>query len=251
MVKIERMRGEPKTALVTGATSDIGAAIARHLALAGFDLLLTGRRSECLEAISSDLGSSGRHVLVRADIGSLHGVEALARSVRSQLNTWGTKLSALIHVAGVWHDDHRAFIGQDFARTDMAEIDKVLNGTLLGAIYLTRHLLDLIPRDQNSKIIGISGTFPTGGAGWLHYFVAKQALELFLTGLAAELEKDGIQVNCISPSYVATEPAKQFLPDHVDTALVPEEVAEVVDLLISPAARNITGQVIVVKSTRT
>src|ERR1700747_2008309 len=244
------MRRVSKTALLTGATSDIGAASAKHLARAGFNLLLSGRRIERLEGILHGPESSGRCVLIRADIGSLDGVETLARSARDQLNAWGATLSALIHVAGVWHDDHHAFVGQDFLRTDIAEIEKVLNATLLGAVYLTRQVLDLMPCGQDGKIIGISGTFPGGGAGWLHYFVAKQALELFLTGLAAELEKDRIQVNCVSPSYVATEPLKQFLPNHARTALVREEVAEVVDFLISPAARNITGQVIVVKSSR-
>jgi NAD(P)-dependent dehydrogenase (short-subunit alcohol dehydrogenase family) len=240
-----------KTALVTGATSDIGVAIARHLARGRFNLLLTGRRMDRLRTISEELEKLGvKSAALPADIATPNGVSALARSVRIHLEHWKSALSVLIHVAGVWHDNDRALVGRDFLDTDITEIENVLNVSLFGAVYLTKHLLDLMPHQQNAKIIGISGTFPLGGAGWLHYFLAKQGLELFIAGLASELHKHEIQANCVSPSYVATDPLKQFFPDAAKAALEPEEVAEVVDFLVSPAARNITGQVIIVKSGR-
>jgi 3-oxoacyl-[acyl-carrier protein] reductase len=246
------MQSRPnKAALVTGATSDIGMAITRHLAKAGFNLMLTGRSEDRFRKISANIEEARTKVSVfPADLGTPNGVNSLARSVRMQLEDWQSTLSVIIHVAGVWHNEQRAFTERDLVDTDIEEIESVLNASLTGAIYLTKHLLDLVPHHENAKIIGISGTFPSGGAGWLHYFVAKKGLEFFMTGLASELQRHQIQVNCVSPSYVATEPLKRFLPKCAHVALSPDEVADVIDFLLSPPAQNITGQVIVVEKSK-
>ncbi len=84
---------------------------------------------------------------------------------------------------------------------------------------------------------------------WLHYYVSKKALEAFTVGLADELREYQVQVNCISPSDVATEPLKRFFPEDADTALDPSEVADLAVYLISSStADHITGQIIVIKS---
>ena len=97
-------------------------------------------------------------------------------------------------------------------------------------------------------ILCISGTFASGGAGWLHYYVSKLALEHFTVGLAQELRGHEVQANCICPSDVATEALKKFFPDDAKTALAPESVAELAEFLLSKKADNISGQIIVLKN---
>ena len=86
----------------------------------------------------------------------------------------------------------------------------------------------------------------TSPSGWLHYYVSKKAIESFTIGLAEEFREHEIQVNCISPDCVATEPFCQFAPEDVEKALFPEDVANLAVFLLSENADHITGQTIVI-----
>ena len=115
-------------------------------------------------------------------------------------------------------------------------------------MVLTSLLLPSMVRRNAGHVLNISGVFSGGADGWLHYYVSKKALEAFTIGLAQEVWDVEVQVNCISPADVATEPYERFYPESADRALKPEEVAEVALMLLGDASRHITGQIIEVRN---
>lgn len=236
-----------KRVLVTGASRGIGRAIALAAAEEGAELALTARTASGLQETQSLIeAAGGRAHVFPADLRSGHEIETLASEAMDRLGS----IDMIAHVAGVWHDDATAYWGVPLAELPPEQIDEVLDVGIRAPMQLTHLLLpQMISRGQG-KILAISGTFASGGAGWLHYYVSKLALEHMVVGLAQELRPCGIQVNCVSPSDVATDVLKRFFPEDAETALEPEEVAKLAMFLMSEAADNITGQVIVIKSKR-
>jgi 3-oxoacyl-[acyl-carrier protein] reductase len=153
-------------------------------------------------------------------------------------------------VAAVWHDDENPFFGAPLHETSTEQINEVLDVNLRAPMLLTRLLIPGILQKKQGKIINISGTVSeVGGAGWLHYYVSKLAVEHFTVGLAQELRPYGIQVNCISPSNTKTEALVKFFGDDAAGALPPEDVAKLaVFLTCNPVADHLTGQIIVIKN---
>jgi NAD(P)-dependent dehydrogenase (short-subunit alcohol dehydrogenase family) len=154
-----------------------------------------------------------------------------------------------VNVAGVWHDDKIVYYGPHLEDTPAAQINEVLDVGIRAPMLLTRNFLRGMIQKRRGKVLNISGTFSSGGAGWLHYYVSKKAIEYFTIGLADELRVYEIQVNCISPSDVATEALKRFFPEDATTAISPDDVARFAIFLLSDEiADNVTGQIIVIKN---
>jgi NAD(P)-dependent dehydrogenase (short-subunit alcohol dehydrogenase family) len=158
------------------------------------------------------------------------------------------RIDLVANVAGVWHDDDRAFQGPLLHEIGLAELLDVLDVGIRAPMLLTAGLLPTMVRRRAGHVVNVSGTFSEGARGWLHYFVSKKAMEEFTRGLAQEVRDFQIKVNCISPADVATEPVRRLYPEAAKYALEPEEIAEVALMLISDASRHITGQVIEVRS---
>jgi 3-oxoacyl-[acyl-carrier protein] reductase len=140
------------------------------------------------------------------------------------------------------------YAGVDLVDTPADQIAQVLDVGIYAPMLLTRACLPAMLRQRRGKIVAISGTFAGGGAGWLHVYVSKLALEHFTIGLAQELRPHEIQVNCVSPSDTDTEALRRFCPADAATALDPREVAALVLWLASPAADHLTGQCLTIKN---
>jgi 3-oxoacyl-[acyl-carrier protein] reductase len=233
------------TAIVTGASTGIGRSIALAIAKEGGRVGLIGRSSE---GLAHTLGLiqhfKGEARIFLADLRDAAAVERLAQDATS---AWGD-IDAVVNCAGVWHNSERAYYGIPLAQMTRDEIDEVLDVGTRAPLQLARLLLPGMIKRRRGKILNISGTFSAGGAGWLHYFVSKKALEAFTAGLADELRPHEIQVNCISPSDVQTDALGKYFPDDFKTALPPEEVARFAVFLLSGDADHITGAVIVIKN---
>lgn len=232
------------TAVVTGASTGIGRAIAVELGARGATVNLLGRSLAGLEETRRIISEAGGDAEVietdLRDVGSLGGVaERIGR---------GPRVSVIANVAGVWHNDDHAFHGPLLHQTPVEQTLEVLDVGIRAPMVLTALLLPFMLGAREGHVINISGTFSSGGKGWLHYFVSKKALEEFTKGLADELRDQGVQVNCVCPADVATEALVKFFPEDATFALAPQDVAEVVGLLLSPVARNVTGQVIEVRN---
>ncbi len=239
------MKFQGKTAVITGASTGIGQAIAKVLGQNGGNVALIGRDKAGLDQTKQMVVSSGGQATIfLADLSDRQSAQKLGKELNQSLRA----IDFIVNVAGVWHNDREVFYGPNLAETPEVQVCEVLEVGIMAPVLLTRTLLPKLIQRGQGKILNISGTFSSGGTGWLHYYVSKKALEAFTVGLADDLRKDEIQVNCISPSDVATPALKRFFPDDAGTALQPDDVASLAMFLLSPDADHITGQIIVIKN---
>lgn len=232
-------------AVVTGASRGIGAEIALALSSAGARVALTARSEAALQRQARKLPTDT--LVVPADLRSPESVTELARIVTRK---WGAP-HILVNAAGVWHEGDEKFHGPLFAETPPQQIEQVVGVGLGGAMRVTRAFLPAMTRQRKGHVIQIGCGFsgPAEARGWVHYYVSNLALAAFTRGLAEELRPARIQVNCVAPWYVATKHVKRLYKDEAATALQPKRVAEcVLDLVCGPLSRDVSGQVIELRS---
>lgn len=161
-------------------------------------------------------------------------------------NLWGT-VDILANVAAVWYNDERSYLGPLLHQTSIQEVDEVFNVGLRAAIFLCQLFIPGMIEQKRGKILNISGRFPEGGFGCMHYFISKAGLEALTSGLAAELRQYNVQVNCISPADVDSEAMYKFHPEYAEIALSTDLVADLaVYLLESVVGDQMTGQTVVI-----
>lgn len=233
---------ENKFALVTGASTGIGRAIAIELAKSGVRVGLVARTEDRLKVTEKLIEEeNGQAEIFIADLSRVESINNLTSQVKSKTN----KVDILVNVAGIWHGKDEVYAGKDFETFPQQVIlDTYTVGTVAPTL-LAHAFIPSMPK--GGKIINISGTFESGAKGWLPYFVSKKAIEDLTIGLAEELKNKNIQVNAVSPSDVATEGYRKYFPQYIPETIEPEEIAKQVAFLCSDKANKITGKVFVVK----
>lgn len=236
-----------KTCVVTGGSTGIGREIALRLAASGANVCVVGRSKAALERTKRDSGKKPLHVYL-ADLLDCDRIQSTVAEIQRDHG----RVDILINVAGVWHDERRAYVGRKLWAIKSSELDEVLDVGLRAALQLTRAVLKDMVRQRSGKIVFVSCAFdgPQEATGWLHYYVANQAIEAACKGLAVELRGHGIQANCVAPSFVATPAVKRFFPKEAKRALAPSEVADAALFLASDEADTVTGQVVQLRSKR-
>ena len=188
--------GTGKVAVITGASSGIGAATARALHAAGYRVALLARRLDRLQALASELGPGA--LAVEADVTSRDDLVAAARRVRAELG--GTDV--LVNNAGVM------LLGPFGPELD-SDYQSMVNVNLLGAITTTELFLDQL-RERSGDLVNISSVAGrTSRPGDAVYAATKWGLIGFSDCLRKELLPD-VRVTVIEPGAVATE-----LPGHI------------------------------------
>lgn len=231
-----------KTAIVTGASRGIGAAIARKLCEAGANVALCSRSAEAVAAIADTLNSEGYTAIsTAADISKKVDVEALIKTVLDRFS----QIDILVNNAGITRDTL-------LMRLQDADWDAVLQTNLTGTMYCTRAVMRPMLRQRSGRIINISSVIGImGNPGQASYAAAKAGIIGFTKTIAREVGVRGITVNAIAPGFITTDMTAQMPQQNQEQlrGLIPlrrfgspEDVADAVCFLASDAARYITGQ---------
>ncbi len=231
-----------KTAIVTGASRGIGAAIARKLCEAGSNVVICSRSDEAVAAIADALNSEGYTAIsTAADISRKGDVEALVKTTLGRFS----QIDILVNNAGITRDTL-------LMRLKDEDWDAVLQTNLTGTMYCTRAVLRPMIRQRSGRIINISSVIGVmGNPGQASYAAAKAGILGFTKTIAREVGVRGITVNAIAPGFITTDMTAQIPEQHQNQLLDliplrrfggPEDVADAVCFLASDAARYITGQ---------
>src|SRR6266853_2170042 len=240
---------QDKTALVTGASRGIGRATAAALAKAGAHVLVHyGRSAQEAESLVSEIqAQGGRAEAISADLGTPGGAALLAKQVRSIV---GDQLDVLVLNAGI----SKAARIADYT---VEEFDTLFATNVRSPFFVVQQLLPVLGEGSNIIVISSIGAHAVVGKpgldnpSLLAYASTKGALETLVKNWAAILGPRGIRVNAVAPGVIDTDMAKFAKTEAGREVIVgmqalkgigkAEDVADVVALLASDAARWITG----------
>lgn len=180
------------TALVTGASSGIGAAAAKMLVEEGVRVVLAARTAPRLTELAEELGDAA--FAVPTDVGDERQVEALFTFVREKFGS----LDLLFNNAGVGYFSH-------FEQQDREEWRRTIDANIYGVLYCTQLAIPLLRGRENAMISTVSSVGGRYGiAGWAVYNATKFAEVGFHDALRKELGAEGIRVSLIEPGAVYT-----------------------------------------------
>jgi 3-oxoacyl-[acyl-carrier protein] reductase len=231
---------EGKTALVTGGSRGIGAAIAKRLAADGANVAITYAKgadaaANVVKAIES---AGGKAIAIQADATNPEAVQAAIEKTVSALG----KLDVLVNNAGTG-------IPKRFEEATLEELDQVINLNIRGVLVATQAALKQM--NNNGRIISIGSCVGERvmTPGLVSYAATKSAIRTFTQGLSREVGDRGITVNNIQPGPIDTDlnPASSdwATPQKAMTVLnrygKVEEVAALVAFIAGPEAAYITG----------
>jgi 2-deoxy-D-gluconate 3-dehydrogenase len=239
-----------RTAFVTGASYGVGAATALALAREGYDVAISARRAENLDATLAKLeGTGSRIVSIVLDLTSEASIERAMADVVARLGP----LDLLVNNAG-------ANLRKLAVDVSWAEWDAVMATNLGGAFFLAQQVgRHLIAGKRPGTIVNLASTHALVGAAERSvYGISKGALIQMTRMLAVEWAVHGIRVNAVAPGRLDTpspsRAARTGDPNYMETtrARIPlkrfatvDEVAAAVCYLASPQAASITGQTLV------
>jgi 3-oxoacyl-[acyl-carrier protein] reductase len=233
------VNGRPEgSALVTGASRGIGAAIARALANDGWPVGVNYRQdSEGAEAVVKEITEAGgRAVALQGDVSDPETADGLFKRLEDELGP----VLVLVNNAGVRADGLSPQI-------DDEDWQKVIETNLSAAFRLTRRALRPMIRARYGRVVNIASIVgQRANPGQANYAASKAGLVALTKTVAAEVAKRGVTVNAVAPGLIETEMTEGIggnLLEHVPArrAGTPEEVAECVRFLASDGATYVTG----------
>lgn len=234
---------EQKVALITGASSGIGKAIALSLARNGYAVALGCRNIVAAQAVADEICRNGGTALVcPADVTSAAEVEAMVAAAK----TLGP-IDLLVPAAGIAYQNL-------FQYTDEVTYDHIMDTNVKGAYLAAKAVLPDMIAARSGTIVFVSSMWGEVGASCeVVYSASKAALIGLCKALAKEVGPSGIRINCVSPGVIRT-PMTEVLGEDTLRSLgeetplgrigTPDEIADAVLFLASDAASFITGQVL-------
>ena len=226
-----------KTALITGATSGIGKAIAKNLAKQGFKLIICGRREAILNDLKNELSNLTEVFSLKFDVRNQKEVQQTIESIPEAFKN----IDILINNAGNAH-------GLDSLENgNLEDWDAMIDGNVKGLLYVSQPIIKVMKARKSGHILNISSvaarqTYANG----VVYCASKKAVDVLSEGMRIELTEFGIKVCNIQPGAVATEFSEvRFKGDAEKAAKVyegydalqAEDIADLVSYIINAPER--------------
>jgi 3-oxoacyl-[acyl-carrier protein] reductase len=232
------------SALVTGASRGIGAAIAKALAADGWAVGVNYAASkDAAEQVVSEIEQAGgRAVALPGDVADPASPDALFAALEE---AFGAPVLTLVNNAGITRDDLTPTLGDE-------EWNAVIETNLSAAFRFTRRALKPMMRARQGRIVNISSAVALrANPGQSNYSAAKAGLIALTKTTAVEVARRGITVNAVAPGWIDTDMTAEVSKDLLSAvparrAGTAEEVAACVRFLASPAASYVTGAVLTV-----
>ena len=231
-------------ALVTGGSRGLGRAICLKLASQGFYVIINYKSNieAANQTLDTIINNKGKAELLQFDVSN-------KKEIEQAIDSWQEKhkeeyISVLVNNAGIRQDNLMIFM-QDTQWSD------VINTTLNGFFYTTRYLLKDMISHRCGRIVNIASLSGIKGLpGQTNYSAAKAALIGATKALAQEVAVRKITVNAVAPGFIETDMTKDIDKDSMKKMIPvgrfgkPEEVANLVNFLVSEESAYITGEVI-------
>lgn len=223
---------EGQVAVITGAGSGIGAAVARKLAALGATAVLCGRTQKSLETTAKAIGGKAR--VQPCDVTELRSVEAAARQVEQTLG----RIDVLVNNAGI------GGFGGPLHQLAPDNWDQILNTNLRGVYYCIRSFAPAMIRAKGGHIINVSSlagknALPNGAA----YAASKWGLNGLSYSVAEELRAHNIRVSVVCPGSTNTDLSPHSGKD-LSRMLQPDDIAHVVEMLVTQASQAFVSEVL-------
>ncbi len=244
---LDLFRLDNKVALITGAASGLGAAIATALAQAGATVAVHGNRRPADETAAEITAAGSRALAFQADLSTTAGAETLFNQVKEKLG----RVDILVNNAGTIHRN----AAED---TLLEDWERVLQVNLTSVFQLSQLAArDMIPRNSG-KIVNIASLLSfQGGIRVPAYAASKGGVAQLTKALANEWAPKGIQVNAIAPGYFATSNTEALQADETRNRQIleripaarwgqPQDLAGAALFLSSQASDYVTGTVVTV-----
>jgi len=238
------MWNDHKNAIVTGSARGIGRAIALQLAKSGLNVVISDIDFDQAQETSRELEELGiKSFPLKTDVSKMEDVQTL---VKTTVEKWGS-IDFLVNNAGITRDNISVRMSEEEWNT---VIDVNLKGTFLCSQVAAKEMM----KNRFGRIVNISSVSGIlGTPGQANYASSKAGIIALTKSMARELGARDITVNAVAPGFILTEMTEK-LPDKIKEGYLaqiplkragtPDDIAEVVNFLVSPSASYITGIVI-------
>jgi 3-oxoacyl-[acyl-carrier protein] reductase len=238
-----------KAALVTGGSRGIGAATVKLFAQAGADVVFSyNKNKEAAAQVEQEARKHGTRIeSLKADLGKMADAKKLVDFTRERLG----RLDVLVANAGIWNEKP-----EPIEQLGEREWDEMIRVNLKSAYAVIHFAVPHMIAQHGGRIVAISSTAGQRGESFhTHYGASKGAIISLVKGLAIELARHNILINCVAPGWVDTDMSASVLRDKkmqksaleaipLKRAGTAEEIAGPILFAASDLATFITGEVI-------
>lgn len=237
-----------RSVVVTGGSRGLGLAIARKLAGSGYRVIAIGRKTNSeldgamVEALAAVPDSFH---FVPFDLTDIEAIPNLVKQIRKEHGS----LYGLVNNAGTSFEGVLAMMPNH-------QIEQLLRMNTLSPIILTKYVVRSMMADGGGRIVNIASIIAsTGYSGLAAYGATKAAVVGFTRSLAREVGRAGVNVNAVSPGFIATDLTQSMSPEErqrierrsaLRRLAEADDVADAVQFLLGDQAKNITGTVLTV-----